>query len=110
MAANLSELEQLVLLALLRLGREAYGVSITRELVDQARREVSFATVYKALVRLEAQRLVASRMGEPTPERGGRRKRYYSLLPAGRAALAESLEAIRRMSHGLPRLLPDEVR
>ena len=53
---------------------------------------------------------VGSRLGSPTPERGGRRKRFYHLLPSGRAALAASLAAIRRMSHGLSGLLTDEPR
>jgi DNA-binding PadR family transcriptional regulator len=110
MAANLSELEQLVLLALLRLGDTAYGVSITRELADRANRVVNFATVYKALIRLETEGLVEGRLGEPTHERGGRRKRYYRLLPAGRAALAESLDAIRRMSQDLASQWADEPR
>jgi DNA-binding PadR family transcriptional regulator len=110
MASNLSELEQLVLLALLRLGDTAYGVSITRELADRANRAANFASVYKALIRLETEGLVEARLGEPTPERGGRRKRLYRLLPAGQAALAESLDAIRRMSQDLARELADEAR
>ncbi len=107
MATNLSQLEQLVLLALLRLGTGAYGVSITRELAHHANRSVNFATVYKALIRLENEGLVESRVGDPTPERGGRRKRYYSLRPAGKVALAESLEAIQRLSQGIAPLLAD---
>ena len=110
MPDNLSDLEQLVLLALLRLGDQAYGVSITRELAQQAGREVGFATVYKTLIRLEGKGYVGSRLGSPTPERGGRRKRYYHLVAAGRAALAASLAAIRRMSHGVTSLLTDEPR
>ena len=105
MPPNLSELEQLVLLALLRLGDAAYGVSITAELNQRAGRSVNFATVYKTLIRLETKGMVATRLGEPTPERGGRRKRYYHLNPGGRAALAASLGAIQRMSQGVEPLL-----
>ena len=96
-----AELEQLVLLALLRLGPLAYGVAIAEEIEARAGRPTSLGSVYKTLIRLETKRLVVTRMGEPTPERGGRRKRYYQLTPAGQAALQASLEAIRRMTSGL---------
>ena len=101
MGAHLAELEQLVLLALLRLGAEAYGVAIAEEIEARAGRPASLGSVYKTLIRLDTKRLVVTRLGEPTPERGGRRKRYYQLTPAGRAALRISLEAIRRMTSGL---------
>ena len=101
MPTNLSDLEQLVLLALLRLGDGAYGVAIAKELAERAHRSVSYATIYKALIRLETDRMIEGRVGEPTKDRGGRRKRYYRLRPAGQAALAASLEAIQRMSDGV---------
>jgi DNA-binding PadR family transcriptional regulator len=101
MGEGLGEFEQLVLLALLRLGDEAYGVSVHRELERRAGRRVTLGAVYKTLARLEAKGLVGARLGEPTPERGGRRKRYYQVLPAGRRALVRSIETVRRMAQGL---------
>ena len=87
--------------AVLRLDDQAYGASIRAELLAQAGRDVSPGAVFTTLERLEARGLVTSTFGEPTPERGGRRKRFYRVLPEGRRALAASLETIRRMTHGL---------
>jgi len=67
--------EQLVLLALMRLGADGYGVSIADDIAERTRRDVSLGAVYKTLERLEDKGLVASRIGDPTPERGGRRKK-----------------------------------
>jgi DNA-binding PadR family transcriptional regulator len=89
---SVGEFEQLVLLSLLRLGKDAYGVSICRDIVDRTGRDVSLGAVYKTLERLE---------GEPTPERGGRRKRHYRLLAAGHRALKHALAALRSMTEGL---------
>jgi DNA-binding PadR family transcriptional regulator len=63
--------------------------------------ETSFGTVYTTLARLEDKGLITSRMGDPTPERGGRRKKYFLMLPAGLRALRASLHAIRTMTRGL---------
>jgi len=101
MPSNLGEFEQLVLLTLLRLGQGGYGVTVRQELARRAGRAVSLGTVYKTLLRLEAKGLVAARIGEPTPERGGRRKKLYLVTPAGRRALERSLAALRKMSRGL---------
>ncbi|HEV8597881.1 MAG TPA: helix-turn-helix transcriptional regulator [Gemmatimonadales bacterium] len=101
MAARLGEFEQLVLLALLRLGTAGYGVTIRQELQQRARRKVSLGTVYKTLLRLEAKGLVTAHLGDPTPERGGRRKKHYLVTAAGRRALEQALSALRRLSHGL---------
>jgi PadR family transcriptional regulator PadR len=101
MSDSLGEFEQLVMCAVLRLGDAAYGASVRQELKDRAGRDVSPGAVFTTLERLEARGLVASRYGEPTAERGGRRKRFYRLEPDGRRALARSLEAIRRMAVGL---------
>jgi DNA-binding PadR family transcriptional regulator len=98
---RLGEFEQLVLLALLRLEDEAYGVAVQREIARRIGRSTSFGTVYTTLARLEDKHLIVSRLGEPTPERGGRRKKYFRLLPAGRRALDESLRALRNMARGL---------
>ncbi len=101
MPAHLGDLEQLVLLALRRLGQEAYGVSVRQELARVARRRASFATIYSTLQRLESKGLVASRLGDPTPERGGRRKRHFTITAPGAAALRQSLAALDRMTRGL---------
>ena len=101
MDLRLGEFEQLVLLALVRLGDEAYGVAVHAEIARRTGRETSFGTVYTTLARLEEKGLITSRMGDPTPERGGRRKKYFLMLPAGLRALRASLHAIRTMMRGL---------
>jgi DNA-binding PadR family transcriptional regulator len=98
---GLGEFEQLVLLALLRLGAEAYGVAIRDEIEERTGRRVTLGAVYTTLLRLENKRLVATRLGEPTPQRGGRRKKFYRPLAAGRRELAASIEAVRSMTRGL---------
>ena len=100
-AGTIGEFEQLVLLALFRVGKDAYGVSIWREIADRTGRDVSLGAVYKTLERLEDKGLVGSREGAPTPERGGRRKKHYRLMAAGHRALSQSLAALRRMTDGL---------
>jgi len=90
--ADLGDMEHLVLLAILRLGRDAYGIPILDEVSARSGRDVSRATVYVALKRLEQKGLVASRLGESTPERGGRAKRFFRLKPSGLKALRESRE------------------
>jgi DNA-binding PadR family transcriptional regulator len=105
--APLGEFEQLVLLAVVRLGETAYGVSIADEIGSRTGREVSLGAVYKTLERLEDKGLVAGRVGQPTAERGGRRKKHYRVLAAGQRALRQSLEALRSMTQGLePGLRP----
>jgi DNA-binding PadR family transcriptional regulator len=99
--APLGEFEQLVLLALARQGSEAYGVSLTEDIAQRTGRDVSIGAVYKTLERLEDKGLIGSRIGDPTPERGGRRKKHYRLLAAGQHALKHSLSALRRMTEGL---------
>ena len=101
MPGSLGEFEQLVLLALVRLGPDAYGVSIQEEIARRARRDVGPATVYKTLLRLEEKGFVRSRHGEPTPRRGGRRKKHYLLSAAGTRELQRSLAALRGMTRGL---------
>jgi len=100
-ALNLGEFEQLILLAILRLGDGAYGVTIRAELSDRAKRAIAPGALYTALVRLEAKGLITSRMGEPTPQRGGRAKRYVSVTTAGRRALSRALQAVERLLDGL---------
>lgn len=101
MAQGLGEFEQLILLAMMRLGDEAYGVAIRDEIEREAGREVTLGAVYTTLLRLEDKRLVTSRLGDPTPQRGGRRKKYYRPLAAGQRELAASIKALRRMTRGL---------
>jgi len=98
---NLGDLEQIVLLAVLQVGRDAYGVPVQEEIRRRARRDLTLGTIYKTLSRLEAKGFVASRVGEPTAERGGRAKRYYSVSAAGRRALQQNMAALRRMAAGL---------
>ncbi len=97
----LSELEQLVLLALLRQGRDAYGISICNDITERTGRRVSLGAIYKALDRLETRGFASSFVGEPTPERGGRRKKHYRLQAAGQRALKASLAALDSMTDGL---------
>jgi PadR family transcriptional regulator len=98
---NLGELEQLILLAILRLGDDAYGVTIRAELADRAGRDIAPGAMYTALDRLEAKRLIASRMSDPTPQRGGRAKRHVTVTGAGKKALARSVQAFERLLDGL---------
>jgi PadR family transcriptional regulator PadR len=98
----LGEFEQLVLLALLRLGAEAYGMNVRREIETRARRDVSIGAVYATLDRLEGKGLVKSRLGEPTDARGGRAKKWFTITGAGARALERSQQAVRQMLDGLP--------
>jgi len=97
----LGEFDQLVLIALIRLGHEAYGVTICDDIAERSGRAVSLGAVYKTLDRLETKGLVASRIGEPTAERGGRRKKHFKVLPIGQRALKQSMAALKRMTAGL---------
>lgn len=99
---GLGEFEHLVLLAIARLGAEAYGVPIVDELERQTGRRVSKASVYVALKRLEAKGLINSVLGEPTPERGGRAKRYFQISPLAEQRLREARAALMKMWAGLP--------
>ena len=101
MRTYLGEFEQLLLLSLLHLKEDAYGLRVRQVIEARTRRTVSPGAVYTALDRLERRGLVSSRLGEPTPQRGGKRKRYYRLEPRGAALLRESQEALRRMARGL---------
>jgi DNA-binding PadR family transcriptional regulator len=98
----LGEFEQLVLLAVLRLGDEAYAVPIRREIERRTGRPVSRGAVYVTLSRLSDKSYLESRMGEPTAERGGRAKRLYRVRPSGVLALKSCLAALDRMRAGLP--------
>ena len=87
--------------ALIHLGADAYGVTIRNEIEARTGRAVSAGALYTALDRLEKRGLVSSRLGDPTPERGGKRKRLYTVEPAGERALANVYESLRLMASGL---------
>jgi len=97
----LGEFEQLVLLAILRLGETAYGVSIRQEIETHANRKVAPGALYTTLERLEMKSLITSATGEPTPVRGGRSKRFYQVSDEGRSRLAAAQRAFQRMAQGL---------
>ena len=104
----LGEFEQVVLLAILRLGDEAYGVTIRREIAECTERETAPGALYTTLDRLEAKGLVGSRYGDPTPERGGRAKRYFTVTTRGVHAVARAQRAYQRLLKGL--VLPGGAR
>jgi DNA-binding PadR family transcriptional regulator len=97
----ISEFEQLVLLAVARMGQEAYGMSVSHEIEARTEKSVSLAAVYSGLNRLESEGLVSSWTSEPTAQRGGRAKKYFVLEPAGAKALEQSRSAMDRMWEGL---------
>lgn len=112
MDTRLGEFEQLLLFALLRLGDDAHGVSLRREIETRTTRRVSAGAVYTAMERLEARGFVSSTVGEPTPQRGGKRKKLYRLEHAGARALRRSYETLQDMAKGIvPKLVraaPDD--
>ncbi len=97
----LGTFEQLVLLALLRLGEDAYGMTVRREIEERTGRSASLGAVYSTLDRLEAKGYVSSRSGDPTMERRGRAKRFFKVEPPGLEALRHTLQVIERMREGL---------
>ena len=101
MAHTLGDFEQRILFALIRLGVDAYGVTIRQEIETRTGRTISAGALYTALARLEKRGLVTSRLGESTPERGGKRKRLYSIQPAGERAVARVYESLRLMASGM---------
>jgi DNA-binding PadR family transcriptional regulator len=105
MPETLGEFEQLVLIALVRLGPDAYGATVRREIEECAGREVAISAVYTTLERLEQKGMVRSRVGAPTPERGGRRRRHFALLPLGARSLRDAYRAFTGMTAGIERRL-----
>jgi len=97
----LGEVEHLVLLAIVRLGDTAYGVTIRREIERVTGREVAMGALYTALDRLQRKGFVRSSLSDPIPERGGRSRRHYRLRPSGAAALRQSGERLVRMWRGI---------
>jgi PadR family transcriptional regulator PadR len=100
---TLGDFEQLVLLGVLRLGFQdsAYGAAIRQEIHARSGRDVSINAVYTTLDRLEGKGFLRSWVGDPTPQRGGRRRKFYALRPAGVAALRQAYRAFIAMADGL---------
>lgn len=98
----LGEFEMVVMLTLLHLGDAAYGMTIRLEIERRTGRSVSIGAVYTTLRRLQRKRYASSRLGEPSPSRGGRAKKYFSLEPAGVEALERSREMFARLWDDVP--------
>ena len=105
MAAYLGEFEQLLLLTVLRLGTEAYGVNIARELEQRAGRRVSRGALYTSLDRLEDKGLLRWKASAGSTERAGLPRRLYSVTPSGVTALRDSRDVLKRMWRGIEHLL-----
>ncbi len=100
----LGNFDLMLLLALLRLGEDAYGVTIAQELEEQTGREVVVASVYATLERLQERGLVTSRLGEATPKRGGRAKRHFRITGAGIREVRDARRSLMNLWKGLPEL------
>jgi DNA-binding PadR family transcriptional regulator len=94
----------MVLLAIMQVGEDAYGVPIGRTLENNTKREVSLGSIYAALERLEDKGLVSSRLGQPTAERGGRAKNYFTVTAKGLREARDTQHALTSLSRGLPQL------
>jgi PadR family transcriptional regulator, regulatory protein PadR len=97
----LGEFETLVLMAVVRLQDDAYGMRIHHEIETRAERRCAYGALYTTLDRLEQKGYVSSSVGEPTPERGGRAKKFFKIDSAGEAALRQSYRATQRMAQGI---------
>ena len=97
----LGEFEHIIILALLQLEDRAYGVTVQQEIQLRTQREVSIGAVYATLDRLETKGYVKSHRGDPTPERGGRSKRFFRVTAKGVAAVNRTQRALQRMTEGL---------
>jgi PadR family transcriptional regulator PadR len=97
----LGEFEHIIVLALLRLENRAYGVTVRREIEFRTKREVSIGAVYATLDRLETKGYVTSHRGDPTPERGGRSKRFFRVTAKGMTAVNRTQRVLRSMTEGL---------
>jgi PadR family transcriptional regulator PadR len=99
--ASLGDFEQIVLLAILRAGEDAYGVTIRAEIASCTGRDPAPGALYTTLDRLEEKGLVSSRLGDPTPQRGGRAKRFFTVTASGTEAIARTQQAYRQLLMGL---------
>ena len=100
----LTDFELMILLAILRIGEDAYGVEIAREIETTGGRRVLLGAAYAALDRLERNGLASSTLGNPTPERGGRAKRYFRVTPRGVRAVRETQQALVALWRDVPQL------
>jgi PadR family transcriptional regulator PadR len=101
MREHLGDFEQIVLLALVRLGENAYGVPVRQEIEKRTGRSLTVGALYRTLDRLEEKGYISSRIGEPTAERGGRAKRYFRVDPLGIRALRQTQRELLAMWEGL---------
>jgi len=104
MTPTLSNFELMVILAIIRIGEDAYGVSISREIEETTGGEVLLGSIYDALTRLESKGLIASKLGEATAERGGRAKRHFRATPRGLRLVRETQQSLVKLWSGLPQL------
>jgi PadR family transcriptional regulator, regulatory protein PadR len=100
----LTDFELMIMLAILRVGEAAYGVPIAREIEETGGRTVLLGAIYTALDRLEQNGLVTSAMGDPTPERGGRAKRFFKVTAKGLRAIKDAQRALTALWTGIPQL------
>jgi PadR family transcriptional regulator, regulatory protein PadR len=100
----LSDFELMAMLAVLRVGDNAYGVPVAREIEEQTKREVKLGSIYAALERLEEKGFVVSELGEPTGERGGRAKRYFHVTRQGMRQVRETRQTLLKLWRGIPEL------
>jgi PadR family transcriptional regulator PadR len=105
----LSNFELMVMLAILRIGDDAYGVSISNEIEDTTGGEVLLGSVYDALTRLEEKGLITSALGEATPERGGRAKRHFRTTRKGVRLVRDTQQSLVKLWKGLPQLKGGEA-
>jgi PadR family transcriptional regulator len=105
----ISNFELMVMLALIRLGDEAYGVPISKEIEEQSGHDVAIGSVYAALERLQNRALVVGSLGEATAERGGRAKRYFRITNKGLKVVRETQQTLTRMWGGIPKLQGGKV-
>jgi PadR family transcriptional regulator len=106
---SLSNFGLMVMLAIIRIGDDAYGVSISKEIEATIGSEVQLGSVYDALTRLEAKGLIASALGEATPERGGRAKRHFRATSRGLRLVRETRQSLVKLWNGLPELKGGEA-
>ncbi len=103
---NLGELEQLLLLAVMRLGDDAYGAAIRQEILDRTGRSITPGAIYPTLDRLERRGLLRSWAGDPRAERGGRARRHFAATPTGVRHVRESLRLTAALAAGINALQP----
>lgn len=101
---HLGSFELIVMLAVIRLGNEAYGVPISREIEKRGDRSVTFGSLYATLERLGQKGLISSELGEPTPERGGRAKKYFRVTTKGLREVRAAQRALQKLWQNLPQL------